>query len=106
MKESHVERKFVEHCKERGWLAPKFTSPGQRGYPDRIVFPPGAAAVMVEVKAANGRPTRLQETRHEQLRARQHAVYVLQGVDDIARIIAEIEKRVAGVPGADSYLGP
>lgn len=41
MQEKTIEKKLADAVKARGGLAPKFTSPGFDGMPDRIVLMPG-----------------------------------------------------------------
>lgn len=51
MREREVERRLVTAVKKRGGLAPKFTSPGLDGVPDRLVLLPDGRLAFVEVKA-------------------------------------------------------
>lgn len=51
MREKTIEKKLADAVKARGGLAPKFTSPGFDGMPDRIVLMPGGRMAFVEVKA-------------------------------------------------------
>ena len=69
MREKTIEKKLADAVKGRGGLAPKFTSPGFDGMPDRIVLLPGGRMAFVEVKAP---------------------VYVLDGEDQIGGILDEI----------------
>ena len=90
MREKTIERKLAEAARRKGGLAPKFTSPGCDGMPDRIVLMPGGRMAFVEVKAPGRRPRPLQEARHRQLRELGFAVYVLDSEEGIGGIIDEI----------------
>lgn len=90
MREKTIERKLAEAARAKGGLAPKFTSPGLDGMPDRIVLMPGGRMAFVEVKAPGKTPRPLQEARHRQLRGLGFKVYVLDSEDGIGGIIDEI----------------
>ena len=68
MREKKIEAKLAEAVRQRGGLAPKFTSPGFDGMPDRIVLMPGGHMAFVEVKAPGKKPQPLQAARHRLLR--------------------------------------
>lgn len=59
MKESEIERKLVQFCKELGMVTYKFVSPSNRGVPDRIVMHDGRV-LFVELKQKGNKPTALQ----------------------------------------------
>lgn len=50
MREKTIEKKLADAVKGRGGLAPKFTSPGFDGMPDRIVLLPGWCYVKKKYK--------------------------------------------------------
>jgi hypothetical protein len=60
MRESAVEKYLVSEVEKCGGLCPKFSSPSNRGVPDRLMLLPGGLIVFVEVKAPGKRPTELQ----------------------------------------------
>ena len=60
MKESEIERVLVEEVKRLGGRAYKWTSPGNDGVPDRIVFLPDTRVIFVELKTDTGRLSPLQ----------------------------------------------
>lgn len=90
MFERTLEHKFVEAAKASGGWAPKFTSPGFDGMPDRIVLMPYGRMAFVEVKAPGQKPRPLQLAVHRTLRSLGFRVYVLDDPDDIPRIIDEV----------------
>ena len=90
MREKKIEEKLTKMVHQRGGLAPKFTSPGFDGMPDRIVLMPGGRMAFVEVKRPGEKPRPLQKARHRMLRRLGFKVYVLDSVEKIERIIDEI----------------
>ena len=83
MQEKTIEKKLADAVKARGGLAPKFTSPGFDGMPDRIVLMPGGRIAFVEVKAPGKAPRPL-------LRQLGFRVYVLDDESQIGGILDEI----------------
>jgi hypothetical protein len=53
-KENTIEAALVKSVEAIGGIAAKMTSPGRRGFPDRILFLPDARIVVVEVKRPKG----------------------------------------------------
>ena len=90
MREKTIEAKLVDAVKRRGGLAPKFTSPGFDGMPDRIILMPGGHLAFVEVKAPGKKPRPLQAARHRLLRELGFRVYVLDDIRQIGGILDEI----------------
>lgn len=60
MRESTIERNVCTYAKSLGFLVYKFTSPAQRGVPDRIFINPSGVTGYIEFKASGKRPTPLQ----------------------------------------------
>lgn len=93
MRERNIEAYLRNKVKAAGGWAPKWTSPGNSGVPDRIVILPGGRIVMVELKAPGKKPTALQLVQHDRLRALGCDVRVVdsrEGVDDLIRELSEI----------------
>ena len=90
MKEKIIEQKLVKAVKDMGGIAPKFTSPGFDGMPDRIVLLPGGHIGFVEVKAPGEKPRPLQLARHGLLRRLGFKVFVLDDEQQIGGILDEI----------------
>ncbi len=90
MREKQIERKLVEAVKLAGGIAPKFTSPGFDGVPDRLLLFPHGKLAFAEVKAP-GRPLRpLQVKRKRQLESLGFSVYRIDSPEQIGGIIDEI----------------
>lgn len=90
MRERQIEQKLVKTVKAAGGIAPKLTSPGFDGMPDRMVLMPDGRIGFVEVKAPGEKPRPLQLSRHRLLRRLGFKVYVLDGVEQIGGIIDDI----------------
>ena len=90
MREKAIEKKLVQEVKAVGGIAPKFTSPGFDGMPDRIVLLPGGHMAFVEAKAPGEKPRPLQLARHRLLRGLGFRVYVLDDKRQIGGILDEI----------------
>ena len=61
MKEKQIESKIVKKAKELGFLTYKFSSPSNRGVPDRMFISPHGEVFFIEFKSAKGKLTKLQE---------------------------------------------
>ena len=94
MRESAIEKKLVTAVKAMGGIAPKFTSPGFDGMPDRIIILPGGKMGFVEVKAPGKKPRPLQETRHNLLRWLGFKVYVIDRLEQIESVLDEIREEL------------
>src|SRR5699024_129041 len=91
MRERQIEQNLAKAVKAAGGIAPKFTSPGFAGMPDRLVLMPGGHIGFVEVKAPGEKPRPLQLSRHRLLRQLGFQVYVLDDEKQIGGIIDEIQ---------------
>lgn len=69
MLERDIEKALVKRVKCLGGLCEKFTSPGRRSVPDRIITLPGGRIVFAECKAPGKVPTDAQAADHERRRA-------------------------------------
>ncbi|OUP77758.1 nuclease [Anaeromassilibacillus sp. An172] len=90
MREKKIEQKLVKAVKAAGGIAPKLTSLGFDGMPDRMVLMPGGCIGFVEVKAPGEKPRSLQLSRHRLLRRMGFKVYVLDGEEQIETILRKI----------------
>ena len=89
--EQQIEQNLAKAVKAAGGIAPKFTSPGFAGMPDRLVLMPGGHIGFVEVKAPGEKPRPLQLSRHRLLRRLGFKVYVLDDEGQIGGIMDEIQ---------------
>lgn len=90
--ESRIEKKLVKSVKEKGGLALKFVSPGNDGYPDRLVLIAYGNISFVEVKAPGEKPRKLQIARHKKLIKLGFKVFVLDDEKQIPQIIEDTMK--------------
>ena len=67
MLERQVEKALVNAIKKAGGIAPKFTSPGTAGMPDRIIILPKGKVCFVELKAPGQKPRPLQQRQMDRL---------------------------------------
>ena len=90
MREREIEQILTKAAQQTGGLAPKFTSPGWAGAPDRLVLLPGGRMAFVEVKAPGKTLRPLQERRKGQLEALGFRVYVIDAPQQIGGVLDEI----------------
>lgn len=81
VREDVIERHLVKEVKKAGGIAYKFTSPGRRGVPDRIVLLPHDKIIFVECKATSEKPRPDQLREHAKLFALESHVVVLDSKD-------------------------
>lgn len=91
LRESRVEKYLVESVKKSGGKCPKFSSPGNRGVPDRIVLLPGRAVWFVEVKGSGGKLSRLQEKWIEILRGMGFEADVVNSFEGVDELMEKID---------------
>ena len=83
IRESAVEKELIARVQAAGGQAYKFTSPGRRGVPDRLVLLPGRAPEFVELKRKGQKAEPHQVREHERMRAAGAVVHI---IDDEAGI--------------------
>ena len=89
--ERTIEQKLAARVRAMGGIAPKFTSPGFDGMPDRLVLLPGGRMGFVELKAPGRKPRPLQLVRHRLLRRLGFKVYVIDEINQIDGVLEEID---------------
>lgn len=89
--ETQIEKKLIKAVKAKGGVALKFVSPGNNGYPDRLVLLPYEHIAFIEVKAPSEKPRKLQLSRHKELRKLGFKVYILDDEEKIGGIINDIQ---------------
>lgn len=90
MKESEIERVLVEEVKRLGGRAYKWTSPGNDGVPDRIVFLPDTRVIFVELKTDTGRLSPLQKIQIDRLKKLGQWVEVVKGIQGVKMFFQDL----------------
>lgn len=86
--EKEVEAYLVRVAKSNKCLTYKWSSPNNRGVPDRIIVPPFASPIFVEVKRLNGRLSALQIHELDRLATAGQTCYVVRSKDDVDCLFA------------------
>ena len=86
MREAVIEQRVCCYARSRGWLTYKWTSPANRGVPDRIFFRRGRV-LLIEFKAPGKRPTKLQAHIHQTLRREGFEVHVIDSIEDGKQLV-------------------
>lgn len=88
MLEKTIEKALIRECKKVGWLCLKFTSPGRRSVPDRIVITDWGHVFFVELKAPGKKETENQLREHRKLRKQGCTVYgTIDSLEKIKELI-------------------
>ena len=87
MRESTIETNCSKWAKANGWLGFKFSSPQQRGVPDRLYIRDGLT-VYVEFKALGKLPTKYQLHTIGKIRAKGATVYVIDNLEDFINVMS------------------
>lgn len=87
--EGKVEDYLVSRCDQLGWIQFKFTAPGRRGVPDRLIIGNGVTAFM-ELKSDVGKPSEIQKVVIGKMRDAGAIVY-------ICHTKAEVDEALAGI---------
>ena len=86
--EKYLELKLRDEVKKRGGLCFKWTSPGQSGVPDRIVFAPDGTIHFVEVKSSGKKQSTGQVLFSRRIEKLGHTTHV---IDDAEKLKAFLE---------------
>lgn len=90
--EGKVENYLVDRCGQLGWLQFKFTAPGRRGVPDRIVIGGGVTA-FVELKSDHGKLSPIQVVVIGKMRAAGALVYTCFSKEQVDQALADMASR-------------
>lgn len=94
MLESAVEDYLCSEVKKLGCECWKFTSPGRRGVPDRIIICPTRWLEFVETKKPKGKPEPLQRIVHKILALLGFEVWVLDTYEKVDRFIIYLKSKI------------
>jgi hypothetical protein len=87
VRESDIENYLVREVKKRKGIPYKFTSPGRRSVPDRLILLPDGVLFFIEVKRPGGSPTIKQLQEHARLRDLGQVVFVVDSKAEIDGIL-------------------
>ena len=90
MKEKEIEKILVDEVKRLGGRAYKWTSPGNDGVPDRIVFLPDTRAIFVELKTDTGVLSPLQKIQIDRLKKLGQRVEVVKGIQGVKMFFQDL----------------
>jgi hypothetical protein len=96
--EKNIEKFFTTTVRMMGGLCYKWTSPNQRGVPDRIAFLPYGLIIVAEIKKPDGKLSPLQEKVIRMLRERETEVVVIKSFEDVRefkKAVTEILEDIA-----------
>lgn len=85
--EKATEAYLVRRVKDLGGVCLKYSNPGVVGYPDRVVLLPAGVTIWVEVKSNGKKPNKVQQLRHDQLRAMGHTVAVVESKAEVDLVL-------------------
>ena len=90
MLERQVEQALVRAVRKHGGIAPKFTSPGTVGMPDRIIILPEGRICFVELKRPGQKPRPIQIRQMDRLTQLGCMVRTIDHPNQIQELINEI----------------
>ena len=93
MLEREIEKALVRQIKNAGGIAPKLTSPGTAGMPDRIIILPGGKICFVELKRPGRKPRPLQQRQMARLANLGCMVRTIDHPNQIQDLINEIQQQ-------------
>jgi Holliday junction resolvase len=67
VKEQQIQAKKIKELEAQGYYVIKLINTNKNGIPDLIAIPPNSDVLFVEVKGPNGKVSKLQEFRHQEL---------------------------------------
>jgi Holliday junction resolvase-like predicted endonuclease len=67
MLESKIQNKKIKELEKQGYYVIKLIVTNRPGIPDLIAIPPNSDVLFIEVKGPNGKVSKLQEFRHQEL---------------------------------------
>ena len=85
--EKDIEQYFVRQCKKHDWMPEKYTAPGKRSVPDRLVSKHHGDVFFCELKAPGKKPTTKQAEDHAKRRERGFRVYVADTYEAVDAVI-------------------
>lgn len=100
--EAKVEKRLTERVQNLGGLCWKFTSPGNKGVPDRFVTLNGLVCFVETKRPKGGRISDMQKWRIHQLIMNGQKAYVIKNIDQVEELITNMLKGV--LPEVRDYI--
>jgi hypothetical protein len=100
--EAKVEKRLTDRVQNLGGLCWKFTSPGNKGVPDRIVILNGLVCFVETKRPKGGRISDMQKWRIHQLIMNGQKAYVIKNTDQVEELIDNMLKGV--LPEVRDYI--
>lgn len=79
MTEQQIQRKRAKELEEHGYYVIKLIKTNKNGIPDLIAIPPNSDVLFSEIKKENGKVSKLQEFRIEELKKHGCIVEIYRG---------------------------
>ena len=96
MKENIIEKTVCEYAKKNDWLVYKFSSPSNKGVPDRIFIKEGLI-LFIEFKASKAKPTKLQQKVINHLKDENCNVFVIDNIDKGKKLFDDCQRNIMKV---------
>ena len=81
MTEQQIQTKKIKELEQQGYYVIKLIRTNKNGIPDLLAIPKDSDVLFVEVKAANGRVSKLQEFRIKELS--KHGIKLMQKIESL-----------------------
>lgn len=85
MREQQIQTRKIKELEAQGYYVIKLINTNKNGIPDLLAIPPGSDVLFVEVKAPNGKLSKLQEFRIKEIQSYDIKVEVHQPRDTITK---------------------
>jgi Holliday junction resolvase len=79
VKEQQIQAKKIKELEAQGYYVIKLINTNKNGIPDLIAIPPNSDVLFIEVKGPNGKVSKLQEFRHQELADKGIKVEIFKG---------------------------
>ena len=109
MREAKIEKEVGAYVRSLGGLFYKFTSPGRRAVPDRLVILPSIPPFFIEFKATGEEPRQDQLREHKKIAMRGSTVTIIDSIESgkgfINLMMATYEASLAAIKGESIETG-
>ena len=87
MSEQKVQAKILKWLHDQGYWTVKTVVSNRKGIPDILACSPEGRFIAIEVKAAKGKPTKLQEWNIEELKKRKAIAMIAYSLEDVIALL-------------------